>query len=166
MVIEPRKRPEARSVSIPRERQCRLVGEATDRDPGPAGDAVLAEFHSVIDSVNCALQFQREMARRNAAQTDQEHLNFRIGINLGEVIHDRGDIYGDGVNISARIQEIAEPGGINISHAAYEQVRGKIECQFNDLGYQKLKNIEHPIHTFRVKIFKSHQPVFTISSIH
>jgi adenylate cyclase len=142
-----------------------LIQEHSGEKINEAGDAILAEFGSAIDSVYCAIQFQLEMARLNTGQPDEDPLEFRVGVNLGEVIHNRGDIYGDGVNISARIQEIAEPGGIFISSAIYEQVRGKVDFTFDDLGHRKLKNIEQSIHTFRVHIFdfqqeKHVQPLF------
>lgn len=117
-----------------------------------AGDAVLAEFHSVTAAVDTALQFQREMAERNKGVADDERLEFRIGVNLGEVIHDRGDIYGDGVNLTARIQELAEPGGVCVSGAVYEQVAGKIDEIFDDLGHRKLKNIAQPMRVFQVRV--------------
>lgn len=117
-----------------------------------AGDAVLAEFQSVTGAVGAAVTFQRNMAMQNTEMAEDERLEFRIGINLGEVIHDRDDIYGDGVNLAARIQELAEPGGICVSGMVYDQVQGKIEHAFDDLGYQKLKNITQTIRVFAIKL--------------
>ena len=119
-----------------------------------AGDAILAEFVSVTEAVNSAVSFQHEMTRQNAGLSENERLEFRIGVNLGEVIHDRGDIYGDDVNLAARIQELADPGGVCISGTVYKQVQGKVEYAFDDLGHQTLKNIAHSI---RVYAFKNTQ---------
>ena len=90
-----------------------------------AGDAILAEFQSVTAAVNSAVKFQRHMAVQNAELADDERLEFRVGVNLGEFIRDRDDIYGDSVNLSARIQELAEPGGVCVSGTVYDQVQGK-----------------------------------------
>lgn len=114
-----------------------------------AGDAILAEFQSVTAAVDSAVDFQRQMLTRNAELAEGERLEFRVGVNLGEVIHDRDDIYGDGVNLAARIQELAEPGGVCISSTVYEQVRANDELTFDDLGHRKLKNIAEPIHVYR-----------------
>ncbi len=117
-----------------------------------AGDAILAEFQSATAAVNSAVEFQRQMATQNAELTEDERLEFRVGVNLGEVIHDRDDIYGDGVNLSARIQELAEPGGVCISGTVYEQVTGKVDQMFDDLGHRKVKNIAQSIHVYRVHL--------------
>ncbi len=117
-----------------------------------AGDAILAEFQSVTAAVNAAVEFQRQMSTRNAELAKDERLEFRIGVNLGEVIHDRDDIYGDGVNLAARIQELAEPGGICISGTVYEQVTGKVDQVFDDLGHRKVKNIVQSIHVYRAHL--------------
>ena len=117
-----------------------------------AGDAMLAEFQSVTVAVDCAVRFQRQMATRNAELAEDERLEFRVGINLGEVIHDRDDIYGDGVNLSARIQELADPGGVCVSGSVYEQVQGKVEYAFDDLVHQKVKNIAQSIHVYALRL--------------
>ncbi len=117
-----------------------------------AGDAILAEFESVTAAVNAAVEFQRQMATRNAELADDKRLEFRIGVNLGEVIHDRDDIYGDGVNLAARIQELAEPGGVCISGTVYDQVTGKVDQVFDDLGHRKVKNIAQSIRVYALKI--------------
>jgi len=114
-----------------------------------AGDAILAEFRSVTPAIDSAIEFQLKMFSRNIDLDEDDRLNFRIGVNLGEVIHDREDIYGDGVNLAARIQELAEPGGVCISSAVYEQIKGKVEHAFDDLGYRKVKNIAQSIHVYR-----------------
>ena len=118
-----------------------------------AGDAVLAEFPSVTSAVNFAVKFQRNMAVKNAEQPEDERLEFRVGVHIGEVIRDRNDIYGDGVNISARIQELAEPGGICVSSAVYDLVQTKVEHVFDDLGYQNFKNIAQSVHVYAIKLF-------------
>ncbi len=117
-----------------------------------AGDAILAEFQSVTAAVNAAVEFQRQMSMRNAELAEDERLEFRVGVNLGEVIHDRDDIYGDGVNLAARIQELAEPGGVCISGTVYEQVTGKVDQIFDDLGHRKVKNIAQSIHVYRTHL--------------
>ncbi len=117
-----------------------------------AGDAILAEFKSVTAAVNSAVEFQRRMSPRNAELARDERLEFRVGVNLGEVIHDRGDIYGDDVNLAARIQELAEPGGICISGTVYEQVAEKVDQTFDDLGHRKVKNIAQTIRVYRVHL--------------
>ena len=121
-----------------------------------AGDAILGEFLSVTAAVESAIEFQRQMSTRNAGLAEEERLEFRIGINLGEVIHDRDDIYGDDVNLAARIQELAEPGGLCISGNVYEQVHGKVEHCFEDLGYRKLKNISTTIRVYRAYQSEQH----------
>lgn len=134
----------------------RLSGEITNHGGvkvHEAGDAILAEFQSATAAVSCAITFQRKMALHTRHFPENEKLQFRIGVNLGEVTHDRGDIYGDGVNISARIQELAEPGGICISGATFEQVKGKIDYVLDDLGHQKMKNIKEPIRVYAVRLF-------------
>jgi class 3 adenylate cyclase len=117
-----------------------------------AGDAILGEFPSVSSAVESAVEFQRQMSTRNSGLSEEERLEFRVGVNLGEVIHDRNDIYGDDVNLAARIQELAEPGGICISGTVYEHVHGKIEQTFDDLGYRKLKNISTSIRVYKVHL--------------
>jgi adenylate cyclase len=117
-----------------------------------AGDAILAEFKSVTTAVTAALGFQRQMSEQNATVAEEERLNFRIGVNLGEVIHDRDNIYGDGVNLAARIQELAEPGGVCVSGAVYEQIVGNTDQVFDDLGHRKLKNIAQSVHVYQARI--------------
>jgi len=117
-----------------------------------AGDAILAEFKSVTEAVTAALEFQGQMSEQNAVVAEKERFQFRVGVNLGEVIHDRDDIYGDGVNLAARIQELAEPGGVCVSGSVYEQIAGKTDRAFDDLGHRKLKNIAQPVHVFRARI--------------
>ncbi len=115
-----------------------------------AGDAVLADFGSVVAAVDCAVSIQRQLAESNAQVSDDKRLQFRIGVNLGEVIVDRDDIYGDGVNIAARLEALANPGGICISATVHEQVRGKLDVGFEDMGPQEVKNIAEPVVAYRV----------------
>lgn len=119
-----------------------------------AGDAMLAEFSSITSAVESAIDFQKQMFNRNSGLGDEERLEFRIGINLGEVIHDRNDIYGDDVNLAARIQELAESGGICVSGTVYDNIREKVELQFDDLGYRKLKNISTAIRVYSARLFE------------
>jgi TolB-like protein len=114
------------------------------------GDGVLIEFPSVIDAVECAVAVQLVMAERNDAVPEDQRMLFRIGINLGDILIEGDDILGDGVNVAARLESIAEPGGICISSFAYEQVRGKVSVEFTDLGEQALKNIARPIHAYAI----------------
>lgn len=116
-----------------------------------AGDAILAEFPSVTEAVKAAVEFQNKMLQENDGLATTERLEFRIGINLGEVIHDRDDIYGDDVNLTARIQELAQPGGVCITGSVYEQILGKHEHAYDDLGYRKLKNIVQTIRVFALR---------------
>src|SRR6266436_5235006 len=114
------------------------------------GDGLLVEFASVVDAMRCATQWQAAMADRTAGVPPAQRIEFRIGVNLGDVIIDAGDIHGDGVNIAARLEALAEPGGICISHAVLTQTRGKLDFPVEDLGEQALKNIAQPVHVFRV----------------
>ena len=114
------------------------------------GDGLLIEFPSVVDAVECAVAAQAVMAERNAGVAPDSRMLFRIGVNLGDILVDGADILGDGVNVAARLEGIAEPGGICISSSAYEQVRGKVAVEFNDLGEQTLKNIARPIQVYAI----------------
>ena len=114
------------------------------------GDGMLVEFHSVTEALRCAVDFQERMARRNRDMSSSRALLFRIGINLGDVIVEEGDIFGDGVNVAARLESIAEPGGICISGAVRDQVGDRLDVEYADLGEQQVKNISRPIRVFRV----------------
>ncbi|RXH24707.1 guanylyl cyclase [Bradyrhizobium nanningense] len=117
------------------------------------GDGMLAEFHSVVDAVLCATEVQRRMARRNADVPPARWIQFRIGINLGDVIVDQDDIFGDGVNVAARLEALAEPGGICVSGAVRDQLGERLDgVQFDDLGEQTVKNIARSIRVFRVRL--------------
>lgn len=114
------------------------------------GDGLLIEFHSVVDAVRCAVDLQRAKTELNAAVSADQRLQFRIGINLGDVIVEGDDIHGDGVNIADRLQSLAEPGGITISGTAYDQVKVKLPVGYADRGEQRVKNIAEPVRTYRV----------------
>src|SRR6516162_146850 len=114
------------------------------------GDGVLLEFPSVVDAVECAVAVQAVMAQRNEGVPVDRRMLFRIGINLGDILIEGDDILGDGVNVAARLEGIAEPGGICVSSSAYEQVRGKVPVEFTDLGEQALKNMARPIRAYAV----------------
>jgi TolB-like protein/tetratricopeptide (TPR) repeat protein len=131
------------------------IGEHRGRMVKTTGDGILIEFPSVIEAVSCAVAVQREMARRNAGTPQDRRIAFRIGVNLGDIIVEDGDIHGDGVNIAARLEGIAEPGGICISEDAFRQVRGKVDAEFDDLGEQSLKNIVRPMRIYRIKLARA-----------
>ncbi len=114
------------------------------------GDGMLVEFASVVDAVRCAADIQREMAERNASIAATRRIELRMGINVGDIIIDEGDIYGDGVNVAARLEALAEPGGICVSRVVRDQVRDKLDFSFQDMGEQQVKNIARPIRTHRV----------------
>ena len=114
------------------------------------GDGVLLEFASAVNAVQCAVDFQAAMAKANADLPDETRIVVRIGIHLGDVMVEGSDLYGDGVNVAARLEGIAEPGGVCLSDDTYRQVRNKLECAFNELGPQKLKNIAEPVRAYRV----------------
>jgi TolB-like protein len=115
------------------------------------GDGMLAEFGSVVDAMRCALHVQSGMAERNEGLPPHKRIEFRIGINLGDIILDEGDIFGDGVNVAARLEGLAEPGGICLSDDAQRQLRGKLDLALEDAGEQRLKNIAWPVRVYRVR---------------
>ncbi|MDP9137829.1 MAG: adenylate/guanylate cyclase domain-containing protein [Pseudomonadota bacterium] len=114
------------------------------------GDAIIAEFASVVEAVQCAVEMQQELSGHNNALADGRQMRFRIGINLGDVMVDGDDVYGDGVNVAARLQELAEPGGILISGPVYDQVHNKLSVRFDYLGHQRVKNVAKPVLSYRV----------------
>jgi adenylate cyclase len=114
------------------------------------GDAIIAEFASVVEAVQCAIEIQRELAAHNRGLPESEQMWFRIGINLGDVMVEDGDLYGEGVNIAARLQELAEPGGILISGTVYDLVRNKLSVDFDCLGQQAVKNVTEPVTSYRI----------------
>jgi class 3 adenylate cyclase len=114
------------------------------------GDGFISEFPSAVEAVRCAVQFQDTITRGSAGNPTAPQLRLRVGINLSDVIIEPHDIFGDGVNIAARLEGLAEPGGILISAAVHEQVRGRIPCRFEDLGEQQVRNIAAPVRVYRV----------------
>ncbi|MEK6243536.1 MAG: adenylate/guanylate cyclase domain-containing protein [Pseudomonadota bacterium] len=128
-----------------------MVGQFGGHIIDTAGDGILAEFASVVSAVECALALQKTMAQRNSAVEPAQRMHFRIGVNVGDVIYDEARIYGDGVNIAARLEGIAEAGGICLSEDAYRQVRGKLDIPIADAGEQSLKNISNPIRVYRIE---------------
>ena len=128
----------------------RNINSADGRVVHYAGDAVLAEFASVVAAVETAVNIQRQLAENCSDITDDNRLQFRIGVNIGEVIVDREDIYGDGVNVAARLEAMADPGGVCISRAVLDQVKGKLALDLEDLGNTALKNIEEPVRAYRI----------------
>lgn len=116
------------------------------------GDGMLVEFVSVVDAVRCAVEVQRGMAERNALEQNENRIEFRVGINVGDIISDADDIFGDGVNVAARLEGLADPGGIMVSRVVHDQVRDKLSFGFEDLGEQMVKNISHPVGVHRVQI--------------
>ena len=128
------------------------ISEYRGRIVKNTGDGVLAEFGSVVGATRCAVDIQQGMAERNVDVPPEKRIEFRIGINLGDVIIDRGgDLYGDGVNVAARLEGLADPGGICVSGAAYEQVRDKLALAFADRGDQAVKNIAHPVRVYALR---------------
>ena len=116
------------------------------------GDGLLAEFASVSDAVLCAMEIQQRMQRRNKDVPEDRRIEYRIGVNLGDIIFDRDDIYGDGVNLAARLEQIAEVGGICVSQAVHEQVVKRLDVEFDDLGEKQLKNISRPLRVWRARL--------------
>ena len=114
------------------------------------GDGLLIEFASVVDAVQCAVEMQAGMAQRNAGVPAERRIEFRIGINLGDVIIDEDDIFGDGVNVAARLEALAAPGGICVNRVVRDQVRDKLGITFEDMGEQQVKNIARPVRAFRI----------------
>src|SRR6516225_6818512 len=112
------------------------------------GDGLLAEFPSVVDAVRCAVEVQRGMADRNAETVEDKRITFRVGINLGDVIAEPDDIYGDGVNVAARLEALAEPGGICISRVVRDQIGDRLSYTFKDMGEQSVKNIARSVRVY------------------
>ncbi len=146
---------EAGTLAALRERRKGAV-EPLVRDNGGRivkflGDGVLVEFSSAVNALGCALALQQAMGEANAGLSEERQIRLRIGINLGEVVGEGTDIFGDGVNIAARLEALAEPGGICISGKMQEEVRGKVDCALEDMGEQALKNIDRPVRAYKVK---------------
>jgi TolB-like protein/class 3 adenylate cyclase len=123
------------------------------------GDGMLVEFVSVVDAVRCAVEIQRSMIERNIEVPAESRIQFRVGINVGDIISDDNDIYGDGVNVAARLEALAEPGDILVSRNVHDQVRDKLSFGFEDMGEQTVKNIARPIGVHRVSLVENAAPI-------
>ena len=128
------------------------IAEHRGRIVKTTGDGLLVEFASAVDAVRCAVEIQASVARQNSEVSRQRRIEFRIGIHVGDIIIDDNDIFGDGVNIAARLEGIAESGGVCISDDAHRQIRGKVDIAFDDMGPQNLKNIAEPMRAWRARI--------------
>jgi len=127
------------------------IGEHRGRIVKNTGDGFLAEFPSVVDAVRCAVEIQRDMVEREPTEPEEQRIRFRIGINLGDVIVEQQDIFGDGVNVAAQLEALAEPGGICVSRMVRDNVRDKLDCIFEDMGEQQVKNIARPVRVYWVR---------------
>jgi len=127
------------------------IEEHRGRTVKNTGDGFLAEFPSVVDGVRCAVEIQRGMVDREAEVPDERRIEFRVGINLGDVIAETDDIFGDGVNIAARLETLAEPGGVLISNTVFDQVRDRLPFAFEDIGEHQVKNIARPVRGYRLR---------------
>lgn len=114
------------------------------------GDGMLAEFGSVVDAVQCAVSVQKDMAAREADQPEDRRIRYRIAVNLGDVVFDDGDVYGDGVNIAARLEALAPPGGIVVSGPVYDMLKSQVEVGYRSMGEKQLKNISAPVRSLSV----------------
>src|SRR5881628_1565975 len=141
-----------RTITAYRELMATLIQEHRGRVVDSPGDNLLAEFASVVEAVQCAVAIQRELRVRNAELSLHRRMEFRIGINLGDVITDGERIYGDGVNIAARLEGLAEAGGIAISGTVYDQVKNKLALAYEALGEHVVKNIQDPLRVYRVRL--------------
>ncbi len=142
-----------RSLTAYKQAMSLLIEEYKGRVVDSPGDNLLAEFGSVVDAVNCAVEIQRELAEKNTELPPARQMEFRIGVNLGDIVEEEDRIYGDGVNIAARIEGLAEGGGICISGTAYDHVVNKLGLEYEFLGEKEVKNIERPVRVYRVLSF-------------
>jgi adenylate cyclase len=126
------------------------IANARGRIVKTTGDGMLVEFTSVVDALQCAIAIQRGMPEREVEFPEDRRIKYRIGVNIGDIVIDGDDILGDGVNIAARLESLADPGGICVSRTVVNHVKGKIKLEFEDLGEQQLKNISTPVHVFRI----------------
>jgi class 3 adenylate cyclase/DNA-binding winged helix-turn-helix (wHTH) protein len=128
------------------------IAEHRGRVVKTAGDGLLVTFASVVEALRCAVEIQRGMAERNADAPWERRIEFRMGLHQGDIVVDNRDIFGDGVNVAARLESVAEPGGICVSSRVQEDARGKLDATFEDAGDQRLKNIEYPVRVYRVRL--------------
>ena len=140
------------------------IAEHRGRIVKTTGDGMLVEFVSVVDAVRCAVEIQRGMAERIADVPADRRIQFRIGINVGDIISDDNDIFGDGVNVAARLEALADPGGIMVSRNVHDQVRDKLNFGFEDMGEQMVKNIARPIGVHRVSLAENPRRLQSILS--
>jgi adenylate cyclase len=134
------------------------IAEHRGRIVKTTGDGLLIEFQSVVDAVRCAVEVQRAMAERNVTAPEDKRIEFRIGIHQGDIIVEDDDIFGDGVNIAARLEGLADPGGVCVSRVIRDEVRDKLDVAFDDLGEQSLKNIARPLRVFAVRVGEAVAP--------
>src|SRR4030095_12942690 len=144
--------PTGRDPHTPQSGILPLIGRHGGRIIDTAGDGIMAEFPSVIGATECAVEIQTVMAQRNEGVPESRLSLFCSGINLGDVIHDESRIYGDGINIAARLEALAEPGGVLVSNTVYDQIRGKLPVTFEDLGQRQVKNIEQPVWIYQIHL--------------
>jgi class 3 adenylate cyclase len=142
-----------RTLTNYRKAMTNLIQQYRGRVVDSPGDNILAEFTSVVDAVNCAVEIQRELAERNTELPVERKMEFRIGVNLGDVIEEGERIYGDGVNIAARVEGLAEGGGICISGTVYDAIEAKRGLEYEYLGEQEVKNIDKPVRAYRILSF-------------
>jgi adenylate cyclase len=141
-----------RTLTSFREAMTTLIQEHRGRVVDSPGDNLLAEFASVVDAVQCAVEIQKDLKALNAEMPDNRKLLFRIGINLGDVIEEGERIYGDGINIAARLESLADGGGICISGSVYDQIKNKLTFHYEDMGEHSVKNISEPIRAYKIQI--------------
>src|SRR5712692_7189203 len=141
-----------------------LIQQHRGRIVGTAGDSILAEFASAVAAVQCAVEIQQELKVRNAELPTEHRMEFRLGINVGDVMVDGEQIYGDGINVAARLQGLADPGGIFIAGTVYDQVKNKLALHYEDLGEQTVKNIAEPVRVWRVRVEESSSPASGVRS--
>ena len=139
-----------KTLNLYRDVIAKLVAEHQGRLVGAAGDSVLAEFGSAVQAVRCSVAIQRALDRRNADLDEARRMRFRIGINVGDVMVQGSDLLGDGVNVAARLEQMAEPAGILVSGAVWEQIQGKVEFPCRYAGEQMAKNIARPVRAYQV----------------
>ncbi|HEV2335939.1 MAG TPA: adenylate/guanylate cyclase domain-containing protein [Stellaceae bacterium] len=131
------------------------IAEHRGRIVKTTGDGLLVEFASVVDALRCATEWQRAIAERTACDPPAQRIQFRIGINVGDIVVEDGDIFGDGVNVAARLEALADPGGICVSVRVQEDAAGRLDLAFDDLGEQALKNIARPVRVYRVALTRN-----------
>jgi adenylate cyclase len=140
------------TLKLYRDAMVGLIERHRGRLVSTSGDSLLADFRSVVEAVQCAAEIQRELANRNRSAPDARRMEFRIGINLGDVMVEGGDLYGEGVNVAARLEALADPGGICISRTVYDQVRNRLTLGYDFIGEQAVKNISEPVPVYRVQL--------------